>query len=58
MPRVLKRYKGTRPPPRDQYAALLPVCERVLAPEPSGYLDRPRQSRLLDRDGGAGSSEE
>ena len=37
---------------RDQYAALLPVRERVSGAEHPDTLDRPRQPGLLDRGGG------
>ena len=37
--------RGTRPRPRDQYAALLPVMERVLGPEHRHTSGCPRQPR-------------
>ena len=37
---------------RDQFAALLPVRERVLGPEHPDTLDHPAQPRPLDRGGG------
>ena len=51
----LARWTGEAGDPagaRDQYAALLPVRERVLGAEHPDTLDRPRQPGLLDRGGG------
>ena len=51
MPRVPDRSAGDAAGARDQFAALLPIVERVLGPEHRTPY-RSRQPRRLDRPGG------
>ena len=51
-PRPLDRAGGDAAAARDQFAALLPVMERVLGAEHPDTPDRSRQPGLLDRGGG------